>query len=730
MPQLIRPLLKALAVTTALFFLILSTSVVTAGPLPSALEGDAVVVNLFNPTYCAGVLFTQEGGAVQSPTFWLQAQTICYTQTEEEHTLYAQGELLFDYRGQFLRAETLFYDFNSCSGHLTGVRLIAFPWLIGGDEVMIDAKGTLTLTGAYLTPQTSPRKDLIVRAEAIVVSPCISSQEIERREIKARKLTLHLGKLTLMELPDLNFYTDQSTEWPFRIDWGWHGFRGAYIGVEVPLGGIDDFECHGRLDGYLCHGIGAGIATLYDPPCTPTFWASTSYYAYDVSIADPKKRNRYRFLGTYATLFDENTSFDFVYDKVSDAQMASDYLNDDFELDTAQKTELFLHHAHQGWLANLFARAKLNSFQTISQELPTLEFALLPYEIDPTGLVFEHRALASYLDFSFSNEVPARNNFRSGRFEVRPTLYRTFVLPPFTITPQARWIGIYYTHSPLRPLDSIEENQVTGHGVGQSVADLSIDLTTSLGRCYEICDDAWTHVLEPYGALHYLSPPRSSLNQHYIFTVDDAYAKLALLRFGVRQLAVRCGEIPLSLDLYANAFFQKNAFDRTIPKVYLDIEAYPTPFSFFSCATAWNVQKGVIDFFDSRWDWTLSENLALALEYRHRSRYAFRKADFYNYLLEVVRSEEALIHSDLSDRRDLIMLDLFYRLHPNLTTEIELRHGWHRPHESAFFEYQIGIETPIFENFRLGFIFEKKETDTRCSFSLTYAPRPPPRCCM
>ena len=123
---------------------------------------------------------------------------------------------------------------------------------------------------------------------------------------------------------------------------------------------------------------------------------------------------------------------------------------------------------------------------------------------------------------------------------------------------------------------------------------------------------------------------------------------------------------------------------------------------------AWHFQEKQLDFYNARVDWTVSENVALGIEYRHRSRFDWRKADFYNFILESTRTQAELLASPLSDRRDTLLFRLFTRLTPIWTAKFDLRHGWHREFQGPYFEYQIEMYRIIFQHWKLCFKYEKR----------------------
>lgn len=134
---------------------------------------------------------------------------------------------------------------------------------------------------------------------------------------------------------------------------------------------------------------------------------------------------------------------------------------------------------------------------------------------------------------------------------------------------------------------------------------------------------------------------------------------------------------------------------------------------------AWNLQHNQVDYFNFHSEWTLHANFALSAEYRHRGRYSWRKVDPENFFLDVFHSENRLLHSSLSDRRDTILLHFFYRFHPNWALEFASHQGWNRLREPSYLEYEIDLLTTIQTAWHLRFSFQHKENDNRFAMYVT-----------
>ncbi len=671
---------------------------------------ENVCVDLRNPCYEEGVLSTEEGGILTAPFFRVQAQKFVYTRNLEcdppVFTVECEGNLIIDYRDWVLVGDYLYYDFITHTGFLINGRTAQPPWYVGGDEILLLNSGNLMAMGSYLTTSEGGKPDVVLRSPSITLTP--------NRIVTARNINFWVKKVPLFWFPKVKLDLENRGRSPFAVKFGWGGFMGSHLSLLYKFLSWGDFKGIARLDAFFGHGPGGGVETRYNPKFKATEWYTRNYYAHDISIDDPQKRDRYRVQGTFYDCI-RGISVDGKYDFVSDAEMASDFYIRDFDLPTAGRTQIEFRRQETTWIANLFTRVRVNDFQSVNQELPSFAFHWHPFEIPYTGILFENTFTAGYLNYVFSDDIKDAQDFHSGRVFTYPRFYRPFCFGPFTTTPEVGFIGIGYSNSP------------DGSSAGQAIGEFGFRFNTSASRC----GLSVKHVVEPYIHYHYLTQPSVSTNNHYIFTINDGYDRLNLMRFGVENsffVKVPCGiERPLWIDLWANAFFDERTIPQAIPKAYLDIEYQPYRRVFIGVDSGWNFRDKQLDFCNGRLDVTVNEDLAFGIEYRHRSRYDWRKADFYNFILETVRTQTELLASPLSDRRDTALFRIFTRPTPDWTAKFDLRYGWNREEQKNYLEYQAELGTLLFNHWRFLFIYEKREADNRFSVSLKVDPGPPPK---
>lgn len=678
-----------------------------AAPPPPCPPEMQVIVDLVDPVYTNGVLTTESGGVLLGPDLRIQAQQITYTrQLEGDCPVFnvtCSGNLLIDYKEWVLCGDTLYYDFITKRGVLTNGRTASPPWYVIGREFLLEEEGDLIILDGVITTSEGEVEDLSITAARIALSP--------GGVISAKHINARINEIPVFWLPFIKLDVNNIGRSPFAVQFGWQGFLGSYLSVLYRFLSWGDFEATARIDGFLGRGVGFGIETAFAPEESAARWFSRNYYAHDIPLDDPGRHDRYRFQGTYFNQIGGWT-FDGLYDFVSDAEMAADYTTQDFALTTAGETRLAIRRKTNAWLASLFTRVRVNDFQSINQELPSFQLQLHPFEIPRTGILFEHTFQASYLDYVFSEDVRHGKNFSSGRVATHPFFYRPTFFGPLTVTPEAGFMGIAYSQSPL------------GKSRGQALGEFGVKLETVLTKC----SVDWKHVVEPYLHYTYLTKPAVSPHDHYIFSIQDGWDRLNQLRFGVKNSfflkTPGCLVRPLWVELWANAFFDTPTIPVVIPRGYLNLEWLPFDRLALGMEGGWNFRDKQLDYTNARIDYTLNENVAFGIEYRHRSRYDWRKADFYNFILESFHSQSELLHSPLSDRRDTLLFRIFTRPTPDWIATFDFRHGWNREHQRSYFEYHIECGRILFQHWRCTLSYEKLEADDRFRVSLLMLPGP------
>jgi hypothetical protein len=664
---------------------------------------DGITADLRNPEYSEGVLKTECGGVINGPDIRIQAMYIEYTRkvidSQVYATVYAEGKLLIEYGPYTFVGDSLEYDFQEKRGTVFNGKSGVDPWYFGGEQIDLLPNKTVVVRKGFITTSEKCDPDWAI----LTNSAQITCDKI----VTAKGIYLHYNKVPLLWVPCFKANLDWILDSPIRYRFRWGGPQGPRIGMIYEAFVLENLEAFLRFDYRFQRGPGGGIETAYESPDGNETFHTINYIANDSSIDDPNEKTRYRVEGIYSNYRDDGRfTIDLTYDKLSDKDMASDYYDRSFDLKTAEHTQLSIRRQwDQCSITNFFTRVRINDFQTINQELPEVAASMRPYVLGSTGLIWEQLAKMGYFDFKYSDDVEHVHDYHSSRIELRNRLYRNFKTNYLVATPEAKGVLIYYGSSPQHEPRSLLVGSFGG------------EIKTDLYKHYSNTK----HIIEPYLLYQYITTPTVSPNNHFMFDIEDGWFTLNTLRIGLRNLiytkrAPQCVTRNLTGDIYTYIFFDNNTQLESVPKIYGDFVWDALPCLRYSLHSAWDIERSILDHVNFRTDWTLSADFAIAAEYRHRSPYAWRKMDPYNFILESFHTENELFHSLVSDRRDTLLCHTFYRFHPDWTCEFQLRHGWNRRNEPAYMEYQLDLVTTLRSKWNIRLSYQYREYDHTLTF--------------
>jgi len=659
-----------------------------------ALFSDEVRVDLKNPTYKNGILYTREGGVIKNDEIRIQARSIQYIRRGKEHKIEAEGDLMVQYKGRVFVGSELEYDFNEKTGVVYDGKTFASYWYVGGDKIEFRADGTYETTNAFITTCENVDCSWDLHAKHLNL--------VKGEMVQAEKVRGRLFKIPTFWLPSFKINLKKFKEPVFRYELRWDSGMGPRAGIRYQFYSWKDFAMYGRLEYRWRTGWGGAFETEYAPKDFNTRFVTRSYLAKDRLESAPNKQRRYRLEGAFhSSSKDDRTKGVLTWDKYSDVRMPGDFKSPDFEVDTAKKTLFYLRHRDNEFVTSCKLRPRANPFESIKQDLPTFFLAVRPLEF--AGVYSSSLVKASFLDFAYSDQlVKDLPSYHSSRVEVKEKLYRPLYLGPTTFTPYLGGIGIFYS------------NSFNSHPKWLGIVSYGARLDAR--GIQQFC--RYKHQIEPYAEYIGLSHPSVLPDQHYIFSIQDGYDKINQVRIGVRNLLFskkRPGkEASFIADIYANAFFADFAIPQLVPYGYLDL-AWRLPSLHFDWQNSWNFRETTLQYSNARLLWTVNKNIALSLEGRYRSRFDWRKADHDNYLLDVTRSQSELLLSPLSDRRITFLTNVFIRLTPFWECRLQSHHGFFRTNEPPFNEIKLDLLTWISSALKLRLTY--KYTDyTRPNF--------------
>lgn len=673
-----------------------------------------IIVDLREPEYMDGVIRTTQGGIIQASNMRIQAQKITYKHCAEslgsKDSVIAEGDVRLEYNGYLFIGEKIEYNLSNNTGFIYEGKSALYPWIFGGKIIQICRDGSYIIYDGYVTTSESLCPDWKATVEV--------ARFYSNHDLNAKNVKINICSIPIFWSPKFCANLDTLGDMPVKYTLRWGGKQGSRIGMTYEIVAWDNFTTFFRLDYNIKRGLGAGFESHYRARERKESFDSINYFAKDQSPTNEHLHTRYRFQGRYRRCwYDGKTLLELKYDKLSDKNMATDYSDRGLDLEYARRTDLLLHHQEKYWLGNLLVRPRLNTFQTIKQELPTLSFASLPQVLASTGIISSFQTRASYLDFLYAHGAVNVHDFTASRVEIESDFYRPFGNDCFKITPQAKAIGIYYGNTPYR-----------GHyWLATGVA--GIDAQFFLSKHY-----SWgRHIVRPYSSYNYTIQPTIPPNRHYIFDITDGWYRVNTLRIGVEQdfMQSTCDGFcfpSVHLDTYVWGLID----DPNIPKAFSNLT---TNLSFSPSETlhsdlilTWDLTHGGLAQLNYKSAWTISKNLATAFEYRQRNPYFWRKVDRENFTIDYFRPEKELLFSPMSDKRRTLLFHLYYKFDYDWALEWESRYGWDRRKEPHYFEYSANLHVNLPAHWKMKFAYQRKVVDTRFAIYFTLETAPPKTC--
>lgn len=665
-----------------------------------------LVIDLKNPAFVHGVIVTEEGGVIAGQEIRIQAKKIEYTNKIENgirvQTIVAEEDLMMEYANRAFVGTRLEYDFINKTGTLYNGKTFVDIWFLGGDKIELKEDGSFFITNAFITTCEDQDNTWEINAKTVKIT--------EDKLLSAKNIRFRFFKAPLFWLPSFKSNLKSIADPPIRYKLIWDKGLGPRLTMRYRVFSWRDLNLFFRLDYRLKRGFGGAVESEYYSPDKDTTFVTRSYGAYDKSFPDEKGLRRYRLQGLFHTQSkDEKTQVHLTWDRLSDTRMIGDFRSDDFEINTEKRTHLVIFHQLNGAIFNLHVQPRFNRFDSIDQELPLVTIGVRPFQLGSSGVISNNYINAGYLNYVYANDLRKEFNIlglksstRAVRMETRNELYRPFSIGHFTLTPNLGVIGIFYSNNPEH------------HPIGQGMVSYGFSGQTHLFKNY----GKFRHMTEPYLEFQGLTSPTAGLSRHYYFDINDGYHQLNQLRIGWRNSFYSYGGtnfLPsIYTDIFTYGFFGNREFSQSFPKFYLNLTLDRPSYAICS-RIAWNNEEKVWDFVNVATDWTINEDIAFGIEFRHRSKYDWRKADHESLILDVARPIPELLHSPLSDARDTLLMRFFFRLAPKWTCQIQSRNGWGRKNEPRYNAGKVDLITMLTCSWWLRLSYERMPNDNRFS---------------
>ncbi|MEG0036977.1 MAG: hypothetical protein RSB82_02240 [Victivallaceae bacterium] len=642
-----------------------------------------------------GAIDIEDGSITLTDNLTIQANKFHSEESKSDgFVLKASGNVMVSYNRYTFICDEFEYNEKNEIACLTNGKFAVFPWFIGGKSIIIKNSGIKVKKG-YVSTSEGPQKNVVLSSPLI----SFSSNDI----LTIHRAVLKIKHIPVFFFPTISFNPNKIKRPPFSLRGGGGGFLGSYVGINYCPFSSKTFSKTLIFDHFFGNGVGFGSNLSYKKSDCQ-FIDLKNYYAHSLCIDTPNSHDRYRLKGKYLFRNDNSNALVFrgCYHVTDSWETIADISPRNFSLPNTGPTEFSLYRNTNLSHFLLRTRFKVNDFQSVEKELPYV-FVNKKAGSFKNLFFFENSFDIGYRDYSFSYNIPNAKSFSCLRASLNPRFYTLLPIKMGSLSPGIEFIGIYYNKTP----EGMPEQQLVGK--------YSLDYKWALMKKFS----SGKHFVEPYVTCKGITHPQLKNNEHYIFSVRDAFNILHLFKSGFSSVFLNTQGVSLfNCDIGTLTLWNNKTTGDLFPKIYVKGTLSPTTTSKINLETEWITKKHTWDHWNISWKWAPGKNLAISSEFLHRSKYSWIKSDKSDFVLDVSRTEKELLQSPLSDARNLLLSKIFVRLHPGLSYKLFLRHGRREKDKPGYFEYQMTLVSKIFEHWCLETIYEHREADNRLFFLL------------
>lgn len=692
-------------------------AICTSAPIVAtifSIDSHEVDIHLNEPIMEGGKLSTGLGGKLSIPklNLYLQARHIEYFEEPDpkdgilKKKVKAQGQVIFYHKDQFFTAESMDYDFSDRTGTLYNAKTVFNSWFINGETVRIYSDSSFEIENSEI--RITPYKNSVWKfsAQKVIID---SKNRAHLHQVSGSVLGSKIFSMGKSEI-DLK----QGIHFPLevKVKIGSSSNSGMRLRYRIPQMG----NLKPSLYGDYLFRMGYGLGLDLDYRISNWKMHMQNYIARGKTEDNKKAHTRYRFAGNARYRSEDRKSkIEVQYDRLSDNKIPSNFSLDRLQEVYPYRTQIYAHHREDSWQTSALLRVKANPFEEVKQETPTLRWNAKTLEIGNTGILTDNYVTASFLDYRYPKEYlhnPALQcqNYHSARLILDNRFYRPLSLGVAQFTPHVGFKGFAYSNNPVNK----QRNQaifVTG-----------FDWHTMLHREY---GSTYKHTLEPYVQYRYESRPQIKASQGYIFDIQDSLYEINQFRFGFQNhfydSSRKGNPLVFSADVYAYSFHQYSKIKKKVPAIYLDLQWLALENVRYSLNAAWNTKHNKLNHCNLGMSYTYDEDLAFGLEFRHRSKYDWRKLDRSNFNIDHLYAEETLLNTLFSGVRDTFLAKACYRLAPDCTLKLSTQHGWKRKNEPQYYAYTAQLETQLESQLKLKFMVQHSRKEKfSCSIGIEH----------
>ncbi len=696
-------------VTLALF-LCLGTLIyalhLKAGDTLWATEHNApleIQLDLIDPVLDRQSISTSKGGIVRGKELHVEAHELIFTrdaQAKKSGRLFARGGVYLQYFGKRFVGQELEYDVSTRTGILRQGRTKLGQWFVGSCEVQLSPDGSCQLRLPYATTSLRVPSRWQVHIDDLLLT--------DTRELDVTGLKVLVGQKRVARMGSFKINARTIQNWPLLLTGAWGSKSQRRLGVRYKLSG-DQWRANLEIDRWWTRGWGFG--GHIKGRGMERHW-SLAHYA----LHESAPRSHWRFCSS-ATMRQnfprENAYLEGKIFHASDANFISERLANSTIYKPTPKSHLSYHQAHEQFVLNAQAVVKINRFETVKQLLPQCAIRARPLHL-PGGFTFDQGIDIAHLKMSFA-EKEAQNDFATWRGLWTGSVYRGFDLG-HNITATGGLSARIYT--------------VSNTPFGDSIGWVTPRWDGHLQTTWVFLHGHLIHRITPY--LHH-QVSRSNADQCarcYVFDLEEAPTAAQKLEWGARGALSTERRALLDYELsFRDPIGPLSKYSAHLAQ--LSLNWHVSNRCDLGLRTTVDRRRKRIERTSVSARATLSPSLAAILEYDRRSPYSWRGIGEDRNWLQQLHSIEDLLHSSLSDRRQTLGAQLYWRLEPDWVFRAHSRWGFGRDRHSVnrytspYWEYGISAATSLSATWKVQLHFGQRKGGTRFSCEISASTKTP-----
>lgn len=464
-------------------------------------------------------LATSNGGLVWAEGFRIQAQNIQIEKREGTTHIKAWGNLLLFYHDKLIRGDYLHFNVEKKTGSVNNALIGLGMSYVGAGQLKLNAKGSLSARNAWVSPYPNAFNKLALEAEQLKLN--------KKNRLFAQSISFRFLRLPLFYLPSGQTSLSTLFQDQFQLRFEIRSFRKSKALIRWKFFTSTSLDAHLLASYFWGRGFGTGLELKHN-----SSFQLRAQLVRDTSNEPDFARHRWRAKAHFEKKTPFNGDFQLGVDALSDHRFTKDFNFDAF--DEKNSTQTFLRYQIQGsqGICRLFLREKLNSFQTVQRQLPSVLLTLHPKRflfLNTLPVTVSAKHESSFLQKNFSKQTGLAP-YQSGRHISKAALSSHARWGSLLLS--AKGTGRLQQRSDCRNEDAITDNSIADALKSKTWIDTSLLL------------QAWRPVMltpaKGHGVLligsgaHLQSSTQKSPDHHYLFDLQDCPSKMHRLFAALR----------------------------------------------------------------------------------------------------------------------------------------------------------------------------------------------------